>query len=64
MGARHVNALTIVDTDILIDAGQDVREAIECLADTDYLLSNPANAAHLRESLEQARTGHVTERED
>jgi antitoxin YefM len=31
--------------------------------ETDYLLSNPANAAHLRRSLEQARTGHVTERE-
>lgn len=31
--------------------------------ETDYLLSNPVNAAHLRKSLEQARTGHVTERE-
>ena len=31
--------------------------------ETDYLLSNPANAAHLRKSLEQARTGHVAERE-
>ena len=35
MGARRVNTLTIVDTDILIDAGQDVREAIECLADIE-----------------------------
>lgn len=31
--------------------------------ETEYLLSNPANAAHLRKSLEQARIGHVTERE-
>jgi antitoxin YefM len=31
--------------------------------ETEYLLSNPANATHLRKSLEQARTGHVTERE-
>lgn len=31
--------------------------------ETEYLLSNPANAAHLRKSLEQARTGQVTERE-
>ena len=31
--------------------------------ETEYLLSNPANAAHLRTSLEQARTGQVTERE-
>ena len=30
-----MNTLTIVDTDILIDAGQDVREAIECLADIE-----------------------------
>jgi hypothetical protein len=30
-----VNTLTIVDTDILIDAGQDVREAIERLADIE-----------------------------
>lgn len=31
--------------------------------ETEYLLSNPANAAHLRTSLEQARIGRVTERE-
>lgn len=31
--------------------------------ETDYLLVNPANAAHLRKSLEQARIGQVTERE-
>ena len=30
-----MNTLTIVDTDILIDAGQAVREAIECLADIE-----------------------------
>jgi predicted nucleic acid-binding protein len=30
-----VNTLTIVDTDILIDAGHDVREAIERLADIE-----------------------------
>lgn len=30
-----MNTLTIVDTDILIDAGQDVREAVECLADIE-----------------------------
>lgn len=32
MGARPVSILTIMDTDILIDAGQDVPEAVECLA--------------------------------
>ena len=30
-----MNTLTIVDTDILIDAGQAVRKAIECLADIE-----------------------------
>jgi predicted nucleic acid-binding protein len=33
VGARPVSILTIVDTDILIDAGQGVQEAVECLAD-------------------------------
>ena len=31
--------------------------------ETEYLLSNPANAAHLRKSLEQARLGQIKERE-
>ena len=35
MGARRVNSLTIVDTDILIDAGRNVREAVACLTDIE-----------------------------
>jgi predicted nucleic acid-binding protein len=31
MGARRVSTLTIVDTDILIDAARQVREAVDCL---------------------------------
>jgi antitoxin YefM len=31
--------------------------------ETAYLLSNPANAAHLRESIAQAKAGRLTERE-
>jgi antitoxin YefM len=31
--------------------------------ETEYLLSNPANAEHLRKSLEQAQQGQVSERE-
>ncbi|MBI4673146.1 MAG: type II toxin-antitoxin system prevent-host-death family antitoxin [Chloroflexi bacterium] len=31
--------------------------------ETAYLLSNPANAAHLRQSINQARAGKTTERE-
>jgi predicted nucleic acid-binding protein len=35
VGAQRVNTLTIVDTDILIDAGRGVQQAIECLADIE-----------------------------
>ncbi len=35
MGARPVSILTIIDTDILIDVGQDSREAVECLANIE-----------------------------
>ena len=31
------------------------------MATTDYLLSNPANAAHIRESLQQAGEGKLVE---
>ena len=31
------------------------------MATTDYLLSNPANAAHIRESLQQANEGKLVE---
>lgn len=31
--------------------------------ETAYLLSNPANANHLRASMKQAQTGQVTQRE-
>jgi predicted nucleic acid-binding protein len=31
MGAEIVNGMTIVDTDILIDAGREVTEAVDCL---------------------------------
>lgn len=31
--------------------------------ETEFLLSNPVNAAHLQKSLEQARLGQVKERE-
>jgi antitoxin YefM len=32
-------------------------------AETDYLLSNPANAARLRRSVEDARTGRIEKHE-
>jgi len=31
------------------------------MATTDYLLSNPNNAAHIRESLQQAKEGKLVE---
>lgn len=31
--------------------------------ETEYLLSSPANAEHLRKSLEQAQQGQISERE-
>ena len=30
--------------------------------ETIYLLSNPANAAHLRKSIDEARSGHIHEK--
>jgi antitoxin YefM len=33
----------------------------DAIQETDYLLREPANARHLLESLEQARTGHIEE---
>ena len=33
------------------------------MAETDYLLSNPANAEHIRESLKQAKEGKLVELE-
>ena len=35
MGAGPVSILTVVDTDILIDAARRVHEAMECLADIE-----------------------------
>lgn len=54
---------TVVET----DGGESVvvmpLEEFSAWQETDYLLSNPANAAHLRKSLSEAVANHVTERE-
>ncbi|MBS1251932.1 MAG: Antitoxin YefM [Anaerolineales bacterium] len=54
---------TIVST----DNGQRVvllpLDEFNAWQETVYLLSNPANAAHLRQSIAEARTGKVVERE-
>jgi antitoxin YefM len=54
---------TIVST----DSGQRVvllpLDEFNAWQETVYLLSNPANAAHLRRSIAEARAGKVIERE-
>lgn len=54
---------TIVSTD---NGKQIVMMALDefnAWQETIYLLSNPANAAHLRRSIAQAKAGQVVERE-
>ena len=49
------------------DSGQQVvvlpLDEFNSWKETIYLLSNPANAAHLRDSIEQARAGQIQEKE-
>ena len=49
------------------DSGQQVvvlpLDEFNSWKETIYLLSNPANAAHLRKSIEQARAGQIQEKE-
>lgn len=39
MGQRRVSTLTIVDTDILIDAARQIKEAIDCLDQIEHTSS-------------------------
>lgn len=52
-------------TIIMTDAGQQIilvsLDEYNSWQETTYLLSNPANAAHLRESIAQAQSGKVAE---
>jgi len=49
------------------DSGQQVvllsLDEFNSWKETIYLLSNPANAAHLRDSIEEARAGQIQEKE-
>ena len=49
------------------EAGDEVvlisREEFDSWKETVYLLSNPANAAHLRKSIEEASKGQTVEKE-
>ena len=49
------------------DSGQQVvvlpLDEFNSWKETIYLLSNPANAAHIRKSIEQARAGQIQEKE-
>lgn len=49
------------------DSGQQVvvlpLDEFNSWKETIYLLSNPANAAHLRKSIQEARAGRIEEKE-
>ncbi|HMG76272.1 MAG TPA: type II toxin-antitoxin system prevent-host-death family antitoxin [Pyrinomonadaceae bacterium] len=52
---------------VCTDSGQQVvvlpLDEFNSWKETIYLLSNPANAAHLRRSIQEAREGHIQEKE-
>ena len=54
-------------TIITTDTGQQVvllsLDEFNAWQETAYLLSNPANAAHLRQSIAEAQSGKVVDRE-
>ena len=51
---------------VIMETGQQVVvmpiDEFSSLQETEYLLSNPANAAHLRKSIQELRDGKFTER--
>lgn len=52
---------------VCTDSGQQVvmlpLDEFNSWKETIYLLSNPANAAHLRKSIQEASTGQIQEKE-
>ena len=54
-------------TIITTDTGQQIvllsLDEFNAWQETAYLLSNPANAAHLRQSIAEAQSGNTAERE-
>jgi len=54
-------------TVITTDTGQQIvllsLDEFNAWQETAYLLSNPANAAHLRQSIAEAQAGKIVERE-
>jgi len=54
---------TIISTDSGKQIVMMALEEFNAWQETMYLLSNPANAAHLRRSIAQARAGQTMERE-
>ncbi|MBU2611701.1 MAG: type II toxin-antitoxin system prevent-host-death family antitoxin [Chloroflexi bacterium] len=58
---------TAEPTIITTDTGQQIvllpLDEFNAWQETAYLLSNPANAAHLRQSIAQAQMGKIVERE-
>ena len=60
----------VADSEAIIVCGEDDKKAVlmsleefNSWRETLYLLSNPANAEHLRKSISEAQSGKVVERE-
>ena len=69
VGARPVSILTIMDTDILIDAGRDVQEAVEYLANIEEhsipavsVVTQMELLVGCRNAMEQRRTERFLQR--
>ncbi|NHZ61966.1 type II toxin-antitoxin system Phd/YefM family antitoxin [Massilia genomosp. 1] len=67
---RTVIDQVVEDADVTVISRRDAPDAVvmsfdhySSLMETVYLLSSPANAAHLAKSIEQARAGKATHRE-
>ncbi|RSZ55702.1 type II toxin-antitoxin system prevent-host-death family antitoxin [Massilia atriviolacea] len=67
---RAVIDQVVEDADVTVISRRDAPDAVvmsfdhySSLIETVYLLSSPANAAHLARSLEQARAGKAKHRE-
>jgi antitoxin YefM len=68
-GLKSVLDQVVNDADYTVISRRDSEDAVvmsldfyNSLMETVYLLKSPANAGHLRNSIEQYRAGHVQEK--
>ena len=69
-GLKSVLDGVVNDADCAVITRRDAKDAVvmsmdyyNSLMETVHLLKSPANAAHLAQSIEQFKTGRVTERD-